>query len=67
MQDFIALLFVAVAAAFLIRRGWQQMTRRRVGACGSCSHCGTHTQITSRPLINIATDFSHAKTPWRDE
>jgi hypothetical protein len=66
MQDFVALLIVTVSAVFLIRRGWQQMTRRRAGACGSCSHCAVKSSITSRSLITIASDFSHAKAPRRE-
>jgi hypothetical protein len=65
MQDAVAILIVACAAAFLARRAWLKLARRRAGACGSCGSCGSADSLKTRPLVTIATDFSHAKAQSR--
>jgi hypothetical protein len=56
MQDAIAILIVAVAAAYLVRTTWLRLARRQGGACGSCPSCGSNDLIKSRPLVNISLD-----------
>jgi hypothetical protein len=56
MQDVIAILIVAAAAGFLVRRAWRRVLRRSGGACGGCSTCPgsdsmkTHELVTLQPL-----------------
>jgi hypothetical protein len=56
MQDLLAILIVAAAVAFLVRRAWLKITRRRGSACGSCAGCGAADSITSRPLVTLSTE-----------
>jgi len=65
MQDAIAILIVAVAAAFLARRGWRHFMRRVSGACGSCVSCPASAS-TSQPLVSIAPLGSQAMAPGRE-
>ena len=41
MQDFIALLIVTLAAAYLGRAGWLRVMQKRSGSCGSCGSCAS--------------------------
>jgi hypothetical protein len=45
MQDFIALLIVAVAAGYLTRSAWLRVVSKRAGGCGTCGSCGTGKQL----------------------
>jgi hypothetical protein len=38
-QNAAVLLLVAAACAYLARRAWLTMARRKAAACGSCSSC----------------------------
>ena len=67
MQDLLAILIVAIAAGFLIRRAWQRIARRQSGACGSCSNCGAADSLKSKPLVTIMQIMSHAETQGRRE
>jgi hypothetical protein len=57
MQDFIAIMIVALAAAFLARRGWQRVAGRRAGACGSCANCSASGTMEPKTLVTLSTDF----------
>jgi hypothetical protein len=67
MQDVLAILIVAIAAAFLALRGWQRFARRQGGACGSCPSCSSGDSLQSKPLVTITPVKSHAKAPRREE
>jgi hypothetical protein len=62
MQDFIAILIVIAAAAFLGRRAWLALVRGRAGACGSCVSCPSNQPT----LVNIP-GLSHAKAQGRED
>jgi hypothetical protein len=62
MQDFIAILIVIAAAAFLGRRAWLALARRKAGACGSCVSCPSNQPT----LVNIS-DVPHIKTQRRED
>jgi hypothetical protein len=64
MQDVIAILIVAAAIIFLVRRGCQSLANRRASACGACAACAASE---SGQLITISTEMSHAKVQRRDE
>jgi hypothetical protein len=53
MQDIVAILIVAVAAAFLVRRAWWRLARRSNGACGSCGGCRSSNTPESPALVTI--------------
>jgi hypothetical protein len=53
MQDVIAIMIVAFAAAFLVRRGWKRLLNRRAGACGACSNCPS-SGASKTQLVSIA-------------
>jgi hypothetical protein len=53
MQDILAILIALAAAAFLVRRAWHSVARRRAGACGSCANCPSTSSFKSQPLISI--------------
>jgi hypothetical protein len=67
MQDLLAILIAAAAAAFLARRAWQRLTHRRAAACGSCSSCNSTNSLNSQPLVTISPIISHAKAQSREE
>jgi FeoB-associated Cys-rich membrane protein len=67
MQDFLVILIVLAAAAFLVRRMWQAMTKRRSGACGACSNCPSNSTAQTPSLVNIGPIDSHAKAQRREE
>jgi hypothetical protein len=67
MQDILVILIVLVAAAFLVRRMWQAMTKRRSGACGACSNCPSNSAAKTPALVNISPSISHATAQRRDE
>ncbi|HEX2476349.1 MAG TPA: FeoB-associated Cys-rich membrane protein [Lacipirellulaceae bacterium] len=62
MQDVIAILIVAFAAAFLARRGWRHFMSRSTGACGTCASCPASAS-TTQPLITISPLGSHTAAP----
>jgi hypothetical protein len=62
MQDFIAILIVIAAAAFLGRRAWLALAGRKAGACGSCVKCPSNQP----KLVNIS-DLSHAEAQRRED
>ena len=66
MQDFIAIAIVVIAAAFLARRGWQTLAKRRAG-CGSCGNCPSNAAGNTANLVSISPIDSHAKAPRREE
>ena len=61
MQDFLVILIVLAAAAFLVRRMWQAMTKRRSGACGACSNCPSNSEAKTPSLVNIGPIMSSTK------
>jgi len=67
MQDYTAIAIVLIAAAFLARRGWQTLAKRRAG-CGSCGNCPSNAAgNTANNLVSISPIVSHAKAPRREE
>src|SRR3954447_2222591 len=67
MQDILAILIVLAAAAFLSRRMWQALTRRRSGACGACSNCPSNSASKTPSLVTLSPNLSHAKPQRREE
>jgi hypothetical protein len=67
MQDLVAILIVAVSAAFLVRRTWQRVARRTGSACGSCPSCNSNRTLTLQSLVTISPEMSHAKAQRREE
>jgi hypothetical protein len=68
MQDVFAILIVAAAAAFLARKAWLHITRRRGGACGTCGSCGVNDGIKAKPLVTVSIGRnSHAEAQSRGE
>jgi hypothetical protein len=67
MQDFLVILIVFAAAAFLAQRMWQSMTKRQAGACGACSNCPSNTSNNRPLLVNIDPIMSHAKPQRRED
>jgi hypothetical protein len=61
MQDFFVILIVFAAAAFLVRRMWQAMTKRRSGACGACSNCPSNATSKTPSLVSISPIASPTK------
>jgi nitrate/TMAO reductase-like tetraheme cytochrome c subunit len=57
MQDFIAIMIVALAAAFLARRGWQRFASRRASTCGSCANCSANEIMKPKTLVTLSPDF----------
>jgi len=57
MQDFFAILIVVLAAAYLVRCGWQRVWRRPIGGCHSCSTCAAGSGPP--PLVSISPRFTH--------
>lgn len=53
MQDLLAISIALAAAAFLARRFWQSVTKRRAG-CGACSNCPSNTSGQPTGLVSIA-------------
>jgi hypothetical protein len=45
MQDFVALLIVALATVYLTRAAWLRVVVKRAGGCGTCGSCGTGKQL----------------------
>jgi hypothetical protein len=66
MQDILAILIVAFAAAFLLRRAWQRLARRSGGSCNSCSSCNSANSSKSHQLFTISPTMSHAKAQRRE-
>jgi hypothetical protein len=62
MQDILVILIVLAAAAFLVRRMWQAMTKRRSGACGACSNCPSNSTAKTPSLVNIGPIMSPTKS-----
>src|SRR5262249_12835262 len=60
MQDILAILIAAAAAAFLAYRGWQRLAARRAG-CGACSHCPSNSSLKATPLVTISPIVSQPK------
>jgi hypothetical protein len=54
MQDFFALLIVAIAAGYLTRAAWLRFVSKRVGGCGTCGGCGTEKQLVQIHSLNIS-------------
>lgn len=52
MQDALAILIVALAVAFLARRGWYRLVHRSRGICGSCGSCPSVMNKT-QPVVTI--------------
>jgi hypothetical protein len=67
MQDYIAIAIVVIAAAFLMRRGWLTLARRRGGGCGSCGNCPSNSAGNSANLVSISPIISHAKAQRRED
>jgi hypothetical protein len=53
MQDILAILIVAIAAAFLAQRAWRHVTKRAAGRCGSCANCSGTDTDHSQQLVTI--------------
>jgi hypothetical protein len=64
MQDALAILFVALAAAFLARRAWRHVVHRAASACGSCANC-PDSDSAPQTIVTISPVVSHAKAPSR--
>jgi hypothetical protein len=62
MQDLIAILIAAVAAAFLARRAWQQLKHRSSGACRTCAGCSSSNAVTIKQLVTISPLKSQAES-----
>jgi hypothetical protein len=60
MQDFLAIIIVILAAAFLARRGWQRVANRRAGACGACANCSASDTMELRKLVMLSPNFRGA-------
>ena len=67
MQDTVAILIAIAAGAFLARRGWLHLMRRKAGACGACSNCPSNSTATPANLVTISPIASHAKAQCREE
>jgi hypothetical protein len=67
MQNVIAILIVAAAAAYLARMAWLRFYSQKGGSCGSCPSCSANDSIKQRPLVTISMDLSHAKAQSRQE
>jgi hypothetical protein len=59
MQNIIALLIVAVAVGYLVRRGWRYFAARKsaagCGACGSCPTSNGSAAAANGPSENLGT------------
>ena len=60
MQDILAILIVALAAAFLAPRAGNTVARRQRVACGACSNCSPRPDII-RQLITISPHVAQSK------
>jgi hypothetical protein len=63
MQDFVALLIVAAAAAFLARRAWQRAARR--AGCSACTSCSGSAAANPHGLVTISPLVPHAEAQNR--
>jgi hypothetical protein len=61
MQDFLAILIVAIAAAFLAHRAWRRLIRRSGHACGSCAGCAAGPKSQVHQLVTISTAIQQVK------
>jgi hypothetical protein len=52
-QDYIALGIVAVAAAYLARRAWLVVARRKSAGCGGCGTCAAGSTGDAKKLVTI--------------
>jgi hypothetical protein len=66
MQDILAIVIVLAAAAFLVLRMWQSVTKRRTG-CGACSNCPSNSTVDTPSLVNIGPIMSHATGQRRED
>jgi hypothetical protein len=62
MQNLVALFIVAVAAGYLVRRGWRFFAARKSAGCGngcgSCPASGDATVVT-KPIVTIEALQKH--------
>ncbi len=54
VQQWITLLVVAVAASYLVRRGWVTV-RGKADGCGECPGCATSVDSSRQPLVTLQT------------
>jgi hypothetical protein len=58
-QNLLAAALVAVSAAYLAGRGWQALTRRKAGGCGSCANCPDQRDSTEPQVVSLEINRAH--------
>ena len=53
MQDILAILIAAVAAAYIARRVWLRMLYGKRGTCNTCPGCGPSDSVKQVPLVTL--------------
>ena len=66
MQDVLAILIALAAAAFLARRFWQSVIKRRAGR-GACSNCPSNSAGQPTGLVSIAAFTPPTTTSKRED
>gem|GEM_PF-7096488 len=51
LQNLMALAVVALAAWYIVRRGWTMLQRRTPAGCGSCGGCPEASHGPAGPLV----------------
>jgi len=61
-QNLAALAIVLSAVAYLVRRTWRTVAKKRAGGCGACGSCPAGTEsATAKPLVQLGT-FAKPRT-----
>jgi len=64
-QNIVAWVVVMMAAAYLVRRSWRAVVKKRSGGCGACGSCpagsdtshaaATNHDPAGKPLVQLQT------------